>query len=212
MVTVKFVNRSAERVLIYQEDGSVLKIMESAKCFDRDPAGGELRTVVLHQNEEPVPPQSKPKWIKETEWVYEECSEHSNYAPFKMIIFEAGNEVKLKRRHFWKFPEMDWPVVTFLFESNRMKLIKDRLEGEYSGEASIFLNGIPVRKTVSPLSKYAQYQKWFFCEQPMKNANPKQIGNREIIQFGESLRSKNELEKIEVLRAKAKEREKAKLV
>jgi len=208
---VKFVNKSGERVSLYREDGSIFKIIENIG-WDRDPKFGSLRTGVISQHENPPPPQADPMWINEVEWVWEDCPDSHPYAPYKTIIFLAGNRFKLKRRLFWKLPEMNWPVVSFLFESNKMKFIRERLERDFSSVASFLQNGIPIRKTVSSLSKYAEYRKWVFLEQPIKNPSPKQIGGTEIIQFGESLRSKNELDQIAELRAKEEERKKAKFV
>lgn len=208
---VKFCNKSEERVSLYREDGSIFKIIENVG-WDRDPNSGTLRTGIISQHENPVPDQEEAYWIDEVDFVWNDCPDSHPYAPYKKITFISGNRVVLKRRHFWKLPEMDFPVVSFLFESDRLKLMKDRLEGDFAVEATIFLNGIPVRKTVSANSKYAQYRNWFFCEQPMKQANPKQIGNREIIQFGERLRGRKELDQLKLLKAEAGERAKFKLV
>lgn len=205
MVEVKFVNRSAERVLIYQEDGSVLKILESGGCWDRNPNEGTLRTSVISQHETPPPPQPKPVWISKTEWLWENCPITAPYAPFKTITFLDGNEVQLKKRLFWKFPEMKWPCVTFLFRSDKMKMIKERLDRDPSSEATIFYNGIPSRKSVNPLSKYASYKRWFFSEERIQNPSYKQIETCELIQYGTNIRSINELEKIAELRIKNEE-------
>lgn len=208
---VKFCNKSGERISLYREDGSIFKIIENVG-WDRPPSEGTLRTGIISQHERPVADQAEPLFIDRVEWVWEDCPDTHPYAPFKKITFLNGNKVLLKRRHFWKLPEMDFPVVSFLFESDKMKFIRDRLEFDFLSEASIFLNGIPVQRSVSPLSKYAQYRNWYFCEQPMKQVNPKQIGNREIVQFGERLRGRKELEQIEVLKTEAEEREKHKFV
>ena len=205
MVSVKFINKSGDRIILYQEDGSILKILENGRCWDRDPAGGTLRTTVLHQHETPPPPQPQPRWIDKTEWIYEECPDGSPYAPFKTITFLDRNEVRLKRRLFWKLPEMKWPCVTFLFRSDKMKMIKERLDRDPSSEATIFYNGIPSRKTVDPLSKYASYKRWFFSEERIQNPSYKQIETCELIQYGTNIRSINELEKIAELRIKNEE-------
>lgn len=208
---VKFCNTSGERISLYREDGSIFKIIENVG-WNRDPAGGTLRTGIISQHENPVPDQEEAYWIDEVDFVWNDCPNTHPYAPFKKITFLKGNQIKLTRRNFWRLPEMDWPVVTFLFESPKIKFMKDRLEPTFSSEPIIFLVHIPTRVSVDPLSKYAKYRNWFFCEQPMKKVSPKQIGTTEIVQFGERLRGRKELEKIEELRAEAEEREKAKLV
>jgi hypothetical protein len=212
MVDVKFVNRSAERVLIYQEDGSVLKILESGRCWDRNPNEGTLRTSVISQHETPPPPQPKPVWISKTEWLWKGCPDNSVYAPFKTITFLDGNKVQLKKRLFWKFQELDFPVTVFLFTSKKMKMIRERLDRDSSVLASIFLNGIPVRKSVSCSSKYSKYRYWYFVEQPVKKTSPKQMEATEIIQYGERIRNSTELKKLERMRLEEEEREKFKLV
>lgn len=211
MVEVKFINKSGERVFLYQLDGSVWQILESGKCWDRNPLEGTLRTSIVSQHEAPPPPQASPKWVDKTEWTTN-VPDESIYARYKTITFLDGNVVKLKKRLFWKFPEMDWPVVEFLFTSNKIKMIRERLDRDSSVLASLFLNGIPVRKTVSPLSRYAQYKRWFFQEQPVKNASPKQVTCDEIVQYGEGIRDENELDRIEELKAEEEERQKLKLV
>jgi len=201
MVPVRFVNKSGERVILYQEDGSILKILENGKCWDRDPASGTLRTKVISQHEIPPPSQTEPYWIDKVEWLYEKCPDRSPYAPYKTIIFLDGNKVKLKRRLFWKNPELAWPVVKFLFKSQKMKLIRERLDRDSSVLASIFLNGIPVRKSVNPLSKYAEFKNWIFSEQPIQDSNPsKQIKCSSIVQYGENERPPNELARIDELK------------
>lgn len=198
MVPVRFVNKSGERIILYQEDGSVLKILENGRCWDRPPSEGTLRTSVISQHEAPPPPQPDPVWIDETEWKTE-VFETSVYAPFKTITFLDGNEVRLKKRLFWKLPEMDWPVVQFIFRSTRMKLLKERLEGEIGGETSIFLNGIPVRKTVDVTSKYAEWKRWVISDDNE---------DKELRQSGESYRSSSELARITDFRLKEEERKK----
>lgn len=211
MVPVRFINKSGERVILYQKDGSILKFLENGKRFDRDPNEGTLRTSVISQHEKPPPPQAQPRWIDEIEWTTE-VSENSVYAPFKTIIFEDGNKVRLKKRYFWTYPKMDWPVVVFTFKSPKMKMIRERLDGDSSVLASIFLNGIPVRKSVSPSSKYSEYRNWYFVEQPVKKTAPKQMECTEIIQYGEGIRNGTELNKLAKLKAEEEEREKIKLV
>ncbi len=124
MITVRFVNQSSDKVVLYQPDGSVWKILESGKCWDRNPNEGTLRTSIVSQHEAPPPPQPKPVWISKTEWEWENCPDDSPYAPYKTIVFLNGNKVKLKKRYFSKLPEMKWPVVTFLFPSPKMEMIK----------------------------------------------------------------------------------------
>jgi len=211
MVLVKFINKSGERVHLYNEDGSILRVMENAKRFDRDPKSGTLRTSVISQHETPPLPQPDPKWIDEVEWEGE-VSDSSPYANYKTIIFLAGNRVKLKKRLFEKVQELKWPVVTFLFKSPKMKMIRERLDRDSSVLASIFLNGIPVRKSVSPSSKYADYRHWYFVEQPVKKKLPKQMEATEIIQYGEGFRNSTELKKLAKMRFEEEEREKVKLV
>ncbi len=208
---VKFVNRSGERVSLYREDGSIFKILENVG-WDRDPAGGSLRTPIISQHENPPPPQPEAVWIDRVDWIWEDCPDTHPYAPFKKITFLKGNEVRLKRRLFWKLPELEWPVVGFLFTSPKMKMIRERLDGDSSVLASIFLNGIPIRKSVSPLSRYAKYKRWFFIEQPAKKSSDKQMDNTEIIQFGKISRSSTELKRIDSLRVKEEERQKELLV
>ena len=205
MVKVKFVNKSGERVTLYQ-GGGILRILEPGNRWNRDPSEGTLRTtVVMDENMKFPPPRPGPRWIKETEWVWEECPEGSMYAPFRTITFLDGNEVKLKRRPRWKAPEMKWPVVTFLFKSHKMKMIKERLDRDMSSEASVFYNGIPVRKTVHPLSKYAPFKKWIFDEvMVLKDSNPpykQMIEAYETTERGEDSRSGDELAKIEQITA-----------
>ena len=93
-----------------------------------------------------------------------------------------------------------------------MKLIRERLDRDSSVLASIFLNGIPVRKSVSPSSKYSQYRYWYFVEQPVKKTAPKQMECTEIIQYGEGIRNGTELNKLAKLKAEEEKREKIKLV
>jgi len=148
----------------------------------------------------------------EVEWLYESCSELSPYAPYKKIIFMDGNVVRLKKRLFWKLPELPFPYVTFLFKSGKMKLIRERLDYDSSVLASVFLNGIPVRKTVQLKSKYARFKRWNFIDRPMQNAIPsKQIRSTELIQFGEDERSPKEVFRIDELRVE-EERQNIQLV
>jgi hypothetical protein len=213
MVSVKFVNKSGEEVTLHHQDGSVLNVLESGKRWNRDPKEGTLSTVAVdscHGQKFP-PPRAKPHWIEETEWIGE-VPDDSIYAPYRTITFLDGNEVKLKRRPFWKEPDMAWPVVTFLFNSHRMKVHKERLDHYQAADASVFYNGIPCRLTVDPLSKYAPFKNWIFSEvMELKELDPltKQvIETYEITQHGEGKRPAGELEKIEKLKAEAEERKK----
>ena len=210
MVTVRFINRSAERVILHQAGGSMLKVLEAGKCWNRDPSEGTLGTVVVGGKDQSFPaPRAKPYWIKETEWTWNECPDDSSYAPFKMIVFLDGNKVKLKRRPFWKSPEMQWPVVTFLFKSHKMKMHRERLDKDIASDAAVFYNGIPCRRTVNPLSKYAPYKNWIFDEaMVLRDANPpmkQMIESYEIIELGEDKRPDSELERISKLKAKDEE-------
>jgi len=217
MVKVKFVNRSAEEVILYQQNGSILGTLGAGKCWNRDPKEGTLETVVVAGDHQKFPaPRPQPKFIDKVEWIYEECPEDSIYAPFRTIIFVGGNIVKLRQRPHWKPPEMEWPVVTFLFKSHRMKTHKERLDRDGFGSAAVFYNGIPCRLTVNALSKYAPYQKWIFSEvMELRDANPpfkQMIEAYEITEHGEDKRPGTELEKIAELKAKDEERRKLSLV
>jgi hypothetical protein len=210
MVKVKFVNKSGERVTLYQ-GGSILRILEPGKRWNRDPAEGTLRTtVVMDENMKFPPPRPGPKWIDEMEWVWEECPEGEIYAPFRTITFLDNNVVKLKRRPFWKLPEMKWPVVTFLFKSRKLQIYNLCLDR--SGFSATFYNGIPVRITVHPLSRYAPFKKWIFDEaEVLKDKNPFGGGMEktyETTERGEDKRPAAELEKIEQLKKKDEERRK----
>ena len=217
MVKVRFVNESSEKVTLYRTDGSVLRVLESGKRWNRDPKEGTLDTVHVDEvHGQKFPPRrARPYWIAQTEWTYEECHDSEIYAPYRTIIFEDGNVVKLKRRPFWKPPQMAWPIVTFLFNSHRMKMHKQRLDHHQAADASVFHNGIPVRLTTDPLSKYAPYRKWFFSEtMVLKDVNPPyrtMAETYEITEHGESKRPAAELEKIEQLKKKAEERKKLSL-
>jgi len=212
MVKVKFVNKSGEEVTLYQ-GGSILRVLGAGKRWNRDPKEGTLSTVAVdscHGKKFP-PPRAKPYWIKETEWIGE-VPDDSIYAPFRTIIFEDGNVVKLRKRPFWKPPEMKWPVVTFLFRSHKMNIHKERLDCHQAADATAFYNGIPVRLTVDPLSKYAGFKKWFFDEvMELKDANPPyktMVEIYEITQHGEEKRSADELQRIAELKKKDEERRK----
>jgi len=215
MLKVKFVNKSGEEITLYRQDGSVLKVLEAGKRWNRDPSEGTLGTVVVGGAQNFPPPRPQPRWIEKVEWVWEECPEDSIYAPFRTITFLDNNVVKLKRRPFWKPPEMNWPVVTFLFKSHKMKMIKERLDKDISSDAAVFYNGIPCRRTVNPLSKYAPYKKWIFDEvMELRDSNPpkkEMIEAYESIERGEEKRSFTELEKIAELRIKDEERKKLSL-
>jgi hypothetical protein len=107
---------------------------------------------------------------------------------------------------------MKWPIVTFLFKSHRMKMHKERLDSDMLSEASVFYNGIPVRLTVDPLSKYAPFKNWFFDETMVtKDANAPyktMAESYEITQHCEGKRPAAELEKIAELKVKDEERRK----
>lgn len=211
MVEVKFVNKSAEQIQLYNEDGSILKVLENAKCWNRDPKGGTLRTTIIHETESPPPPQEDPKWIDRVVWETE-VADSSPYANFKTITFLDGNKIHLKKRFFWKFMELDFPVTTFLFKSNKLKIFRERLDRDLSVLASIFLNGIPVRKTVAASSKYSEYRNWYFLERLVPKDSPKQMESTEIIEWGEGIRNSTELKKLAKMRWEEREREKIKLV
>ena len=216
MVKVKFVNKSGERVTLYQR-GSILRVLEAGQRWNRDPSEGTLgTTVVMDEHMKFPPPRPRPHWIDKTEWVWEECPEDSIYAPFRTVVFLDGNEVKLKRRPKWKPPELKWPVVTFLFKSHKMKAHTERLDCDPWSRASSFYNGIPVRISVHPLSKYAGFKNWFFDEEVvMTDGNPPyqlMVKNYKVTEHGEDKRPATELEKIEELRAKDEERRKLGLI
>ena len=213
MLNVKFVNKSGERVMLYEGSG-LLKILEPGKRWDKDPSEGVLDTVVVMDERMKFPPSGvRPKWIAQTEWTWNECPEHSIFAPFRTIVFLDGNQVKLKKRPKWKEPQMRWPVVTFLFLSHKMKLIKLHLDRGFSSEPTTFYNGLPHRMSVDPLSKYAPYKNWIFDEAPVqKDKNPfggAMVEEFEMIERGEDKRSATELEKIAELKKKDEERRKA---
>ena len=212
MVKVKFVNKSGERIFLYQS-GSILRILEAGKHWDRDPSEGTLRTTILHQHETPPPPRPQPKWVDTTEWVWEECPESEIFAPFRTIVFEDDNIVKLKKRPRWKPPEKAWPCVSFLFKSHKMKMLKERLDRSTSTSPTTFYNGIPCRISVNPLSKYAPFKNWIFDEAPaQKDKNPfggAMVKEFEMTERGEDKRSAIELEKIAELKKKDEERRKA---
>ena len=218
MLKVRFVNRSAERIFLYQQGGSILRILEPGKRWNRDPSEGTLRTTVVMDEHMKFPPlRPGPKWIDETEWVWEECPEGSMYAPFRTITFLDGNEVKLKRRPRWKAPEMKWPCVLFLFKSRKLKIHKLHLDRDVSSEPATFYNGIPQRITVHPLSKYAPFKRWIFDEaEVLKDGNPPYGGamvkTYELVECGEDERPGTELEKIAELKKEAEERRKLGLI
>lgn len=217
MVKVKFVNKSGDRVTLYEGRG-LLKIMEPGKRWNRDPSEGTLRTVHVDEThgQKFPPPRPKPYWIDKTEWLWEECPDNSIYAPFRTVIFEDGNVVKLKRRPFWRFPKMAWPVVTFLFHSHKIKMHKEHLDKDVSSMPATFYNGLPVRRTVNPLSKYASWKNWIFSEvMELKDANPPyktMVESFEMTEHGEGKRPATELEKIEQLKKEAEERRKLALI
>lgn len=215
-LSVKFVNKSGEQVTLYQ-GRSILKVLEAGKRWDRDPKLGTLSTPVVTGEQKFPPPRPGPKWIDKVEWTYEECPEESIYAPYRTIVFLDGNEVQLKKRPHWKEPEMKWPVVLFLFKSHKIKIYQPHLEGDVISGARTFYNGLPVRITVSPLSRYAPFRKWIFDEVMVlkKEAYPpfKQVIEAyEATEHGEDKRPANELAKIAELKAKDEERKKLKLV
>lgn len=217
MVKVKFVNKSGEEVTLYRQDGSVLNVLKEGQCWNRDPKEGTLSTVAVdscHGQKFP-PPRARPHWIKETEWIGE-VPDDSIYAPYRTVIFADGNIVKLRKRPHWKEPEMAWPCVLFLFKSHRMKVHKERLDHYQAADASVFYNGIPVRLTVDPLSKYAPFKNWFFSEtMKLKELDPltkQMIETYEITQHGEDKRPANELQKIAELEKKDEERRKLGLI
>jgi len=212
MVKVKFVNKSGERVTLYQ-GGSILRVLEPGQRWNRDPSEGTLRTTaVMDENMKFPVLRQRPYWIEKTEWIWEECPKGEIYAPYRTITFLDGNQVKLKKRPKWKEPQMRWPVVTFLFLSHKMKLIKLHLDRGFSSEPTTFYNGLPHRMSVDPLSKYAPYKNWIFDEAPVqKDKNPfggAMVEEFEMIERGEDKRSATELEKIAELKAKDEERQK----
>ena len=217
MVKVRFVNQSAEKVVLHQQGGSIIKVLEEGKRWDRDPKEGTLGTVVVAGDHQKFPaPRPQPKFIDKVEWIYEECPEDSIYAPFRTIIFADNNVVKLRKRPHWKAPQMEWPCVLFLFKSHNIKMHKERLDRDGFGSAAVFHNGIPVRLTVHALSKYAPYRKWIFDEaMVLKDANPPyktMVESYEIVQRGEDKRPATELARIAELKAKDEERRKLGLV
>ena len=212
MVKVKFVNKSGERVFLYQR-GSILRVLEAGQRWNRDPSEGTLSTTVVMDEHMKLPlPRPQPYWIDKTEWIWEECPEDSIYAPFRTIVFEDDNIVKLKRRPRWKAPEMKWPTVEFLFKSHKMKVLKERLDKDISSFPTTFYNGIPQRISVHPLSRYAPFKRWIFDEAPaQKDKNPFGGGMEktyETTERGEDKRPAAELEKIEQLKKEAEERKK----
>lgn len=217
MVSVRFVNKSSEKVTLYRQDGSVLQVLKESQCWNRDPKDGTLSTVAVDScHGQKFPPlRPKPYWIKETEWIGE-MPDDSIYAPFRTITFLDNNVVKLKRRPHWKPPEMKWPIVTFLFKSHKMKMHKERLDHYQASDATAFYNGIPCRLTVDPLSKYAPFKNWIFSEvMVLKDVNPPyktMAETYEIVQSGENQRPATELREIERLKAEAEERRKLSLV
>ena len=214
MLNVHFINKSSERVTLYQDGGGgILRILEPGKRWNRDPAEGTLRTVTVFDEDMKFPPlRPGPKWIDETEWVWDECPEGEIYAPFRTIVFEDNNVVKLKRRPRWKAPEMKWPVVEFLFLSHKMKIYQLHLDRDLSTSARVFYAGIPVRLTVDPLSRYAGWKRWIFDEELiLKDVNPPFKNMKQVYQSterGEGKRSATELERIVELKAKDEERQK----
>lgn len=194
MQTVWFVNRSGERVTLYKGNG-LLKNLEPAQRWDRDPDEGTMRTVVLHEKQTPPALVPEPKWIKETEWIYETCPEESIFAPFTKVIFLPENKVELMKRSFWRAPKLDWPVVSFLFKSPKMKIFKIFLDGSLGGTAISFYNGIPMRITVNPLSKYAEWNRWNIEDER---------------EWGAGRRGESELHKIADIRFESEERLKRK--
>ena len=49
MVKVKFVNKSGERVFLYQQGGGILRVLESGQKWNRDPKEGTLGTVMVDE-------------------------------------------------------------------------------------------------------------------------------------------------------------------
>lgn len=194
MQTVWFTNKSGDRIILYEGNG-LLKVLEPAQRWDRDPDEGTIRTVVLHENQTPPAIIPAPKWIKETNWIYENCPEESIYAPFTKVIFLPENGIELMKRSFWRPPTMDWPVVSFLFKSPKMKLQKIFLDKSLGGSAVSFYNGIPMRVTVNPLSKYAEWNRWNFTDEK---------------EWGEKKRGGSELHKLSDIRVAEEERLKRK--
>ena len=119
---------------------------------------------------------------------------------------------KIRKRPRWKPPEMEWPIVSFLFKSHKMKAHAERLDRDGFGSAAVFHNGIPVRITVSPLSRYAPFKKWIFDEElVMKDSNPPfkiMVKAYESTEYGADKRPVDELQRIAELRAKDEERKK----
>ncbi|MCK4819846.1 hypothetical protein KA005_29040 [bacterium] len=205
---VKFVNKSGGRITLYEGSG-ILKILEPGKRWNRPPEEGTLDTrVVMDTDMKFPPPREKPYWIDKVEWVWDECPEGSIYAPYRTITFLDGNQVKLKRRPRWTAPEMDWPCVEFLFKSHTMKMQTMHLG--LSTMATTLYNGIPMRITVDPLSKYAEWKKWIFDEELiLKDVDPPFKNMKEVYEateHGEDKRGTAELEKIAELVKKNEER------
>ncbi|MCK4820704.1 hypothetical protein KA005_33370, partial [bacterium] len=92
-VKVQFVNQSSEKITLYRQDGSVLKVLEAGKRWNRDPKEGTLSTVVVGGEQKFPPPRPQPHWIDKIEWVWEECPEGEIYAPYRTITFLDGNQV-----------------------------------------------------------------------------------------------------------------------
>jgi hypothetical protein len=204
-LAVHFINKTGARVRIYQP-GGILHILEPALRWDKV---DNLNTVVVMDDKMKFPPrQPDPKWIKQTEWVWEEADVYSIYAPFRTVIFLPGNKVKLRRRPHWQEPEMAWPVVTFLFKSQSMEL--QTMQLGLSTMAVSLPNKIPMRISVDPLSKNAPYENYFFDEQlVLKDADPPFKNMKEVYEsteYGGRKRPADELQKIAELKEKDEER------
>ena len=208
MVKVKFINKTGVRVRIYQP-GGILHILEPALRWDKV---DNLNTVVVMDTKMKFPrPQIAPKWIKQTEWLWEDVDLYSIYAPFRTVTFLPGNEVKLRKRPHWEPPKMAWPVVTFEFRSHSME-IQTMQHLALSTMAVNLPNKIPMRISVDPLSKYAPFENYFFDEKlVLKDVNPPFKTMKKVYEsteYGQKKRPTDELAKIAELKSKEEEREK----
>jgi len=213
-VKVKFVNFSRESILIKPIPGRNFEIkLVAGKTFARDPKIGTIEAIPMGGMPGAVH-RPEVKWImKPSDITWEDCPEDCDFAPFRTVSFHDDNIVKLRKRPFWKLPELGWPVVEFYFESKQY-----RTHGFQLDNPTTIFNMIPARRVVPPCSKYAPFRKWIFDEVATSARLVDPLTNRAMTSFqigsghGEDRRTGNDLAKIEEITERDKRERLAQII
>lgn len=211
---VKFVNCSRESLLIHPINGRTFAIkLLPGKTLKRDPKVGTIEAMPMAGMPKEVH-RPELQWIeKPTEITWEDCPADCDFAPFKSVSFFDGNVVKVKRRRFWKPPELKFPTVEFYFENKQYRTHTFQLD-----TMTTLYSGIPGRRVVPPCSKYAPFKKWIFDEVENTSRIFDPITNKPMSTFsigsghGEDKRTGEELEKVEHITALDKQERLAQVI